>query len=39
LPTANEVAAALSAHAKQRTNVRHVTDVLEAIRSIMSKGE
>jgi vacuolar-type H+-ATPase subunit I/STV1 len=39
LPTANEVAAALSEHAKKRTNIRHVTDVLEAIRSILNAGD
>jgi phage-related minor tail protein len=34
LPTANEVADALSSRAKRRTTILHVADVLEAIRAI-----
>ncbi|WP_164707920.1 hypothetical protein [Paraburkholderia phosphatilytica] len=34
LPGAGEITDALSDHAKKRTNVRHVCDVLEAIRKI-----
>lgn len=35
LPTAHEVADALSEAARKRTNIRHVVDVLEALRKIM----
>jgi hypothetical protein len=34
LPTANEIADALSVAAKRRTTIRNVTDVLEAIRAL-----